>query len=203
MAISTYAELKTAIANWLNRDDLTSVIPDFISLAEAQIARDLRHWRQEKRVETSFDERYENLPTDWIETINIQLADGRQLRPASLSELAYKRHAASGSGTPSLYAITSGQIELYPTPSTGVTADLTYYARTPSLTDADPTNWILTEAPDIYLYGSLVQSAPYLVDDNRIQVWAALYTSGVEKLNSENKSTRAGGPLVMRTRNQW
>ena len=61
MAITTYAELKSSIANWLNRDDLTAVIPDFIALAEAQIARDIRHWRQEKRVTTSVNEQYENL----------------------------------------------------------------------------------------------------------------------------------------------
>lgn len=203
MAITTYSELQSAIANWLNRDDLTSVIPDFISLAEAQIARDLRHWRQEKRVETAFDERYENLPTDWLETINIQLSTGEQLRPASLSELAAKRRASDATGTPALYTITSGQIEMYPTPSSGITADLTYYARVPALSDEAPTNWILSEAPDIYLYGSLLQSAPYLVDDNRVAVWAGLYTNGVEKLNGENRSVRAGGPLVMRTRNQW
>ena len=42
MALTTYAELKTSVGDWLNRSDLTTAIPDFISLAEAQIERNLR-----------------------------------------------------------------------------------------------------------------------------------------------------------------
>ena len=55
MAISTFTELKASIANFLNRDDLTATIPDFISLAESSINNEIRHWRMEKRAETTVD----------------------------------------------------------------------------------------------------------------------------------------------------
>ena len=68
MAITTYSELKTAVANWLNRDDLTSNIPEFIALAEAAINDQVRHWRMEKRAETTLDAQFIGPPSDWLET---------------------------------------------------------------------------------------------------------------------------------------
>ena len=68
MAITTYAELQTSITNWLNRDDLTAVTPDFISLTEASINRDLRHYKMINRVDATLDSRYVQMPTQAIHT---------------------------------------------------------------------------------------------------------------------------------------
>ena len=72
-----------------------------------------------------------------------------------------------------------------------------YYGRIPALSDIETSNWLLNDAPDVLLYGALLQSAPYLVDDARVQVWAGLYQSGVEALNIENEKARVSGPLSM------
>ncbi len=197
MAITTYDELKASIANWLNRDDLTAVIPDFIALAEAQIARDVRHWRQEKRVTTSVNEQYENLPIDWLEMIQIQFTAGGRLQVISAAELQDRKEVSLTPHKPKYYRLTSDQIEFYPTPDSSYEAAMQYYARVPALTDVDTTNWILTDYPDIYLYGSLVHAAPYLNDDQRITVWASLYKSGVDALDQDNKKSRVSGPLRM------
>jgi hypothetical protein len=197
MAITTYAELKSSIANWLNRDDLTSVIPDFISLTEAQIARDVRHWRQEKRVTTSVNEQYENLPNDWLEMIQIQLIAGGSLQAISAKELQERKEASQISQKPKYYRLTSDQIELYPAPDSPYEASMQYYARVPSLSDAETFNWVLTEYPDIYLYGALVHAAPYLADDQRVNVWASLYQSAVDALNQDSINSRVSGPLRM------
>ena len=197
MAITTYAELKSSIANWLNRDDLTAVIPDFIALAEAQIARDIRHWRQEKRVTTLVNEQYENLPIDWLEMIQIQLTAGGRLQVISAAELQERKEASSIAQKPKHYRLTSDQIEFYPAPDSSYEVVMQYYARVPALTDVETFNWILTEYPDIYLYGSLVHAAPYLADDQRITVWAALYQSAVDALNQDNTKSRVSGPLRM------
>ena len=197
MAITTYAELKTAIANWLNRDDLTSVIPDFISLAEARIARDLRHWKQEKRVTTDVDERYENLPNDFIEIRQIQHTAGGAISSISSVEMEKLRGASDAAGKPKYTRLTADQIEFYPTPDTSYNISMLYYGRIPALSDAEPDNWLLRDAPDVFLYGALLQSAPYLVDDARVQVWAGLYQSGIEALNVENEKARVSGPLSM------
>lgn len=197
MSITTYGELKSAISDFLNRDDLTTVIPTFISLAEAQIARDIRHWKQEKRVTTSVDERYENLPNDWIEVKFVALSTGAMLETADPSRMAQMRSASDTPGTPRYVRMTADQLEFYPTPAAATDISMLYYARVPALSDAAPTNWLLADAPDVLLYGALLHSAPYLSDDARASVWGSLYQSGVEKLNFENARGRVTGPLRM------
>ena len=73
MSITTYAELQSAVGDWLNRDDLSPVVTSFISLAEARINRDLRHRQQETRSALTVGARYVDLPADWLETIRIQI----------------------------------------------------------------------------------------------------------------------------------
>jgi len=197
VSITTYAELKSAIADFLNRDDLTSTIPTFISLGEAQIARDVRHWKQEKRVTTSVDERYENLPNDWIELKLITLSTGAMLETVAPSNMADMRARSDTPGVPKYVRMTADQLEFYPTPSAATDISMLYYARTPALSDASPTNWLLSDAPDVLLYASLIHSAPYLAEDARVQIWGSLYQSGVEKLNIENQRGRVTGPMRM------
>jgi hypothetical protein len=197
MAITTYAELKTAIADFLNRDDLTSVVPTFISLAEAQMDRDIRHWRQEKRVETTLDERYENLPNDFLEIQELSLTDGTRLELIAAAEMQDWRQANNTSGKPRYYRVTADQFEFYPTPDSNYTLSMQYYARTPALSDAAPSNWVLTYAPDLYLYGSLVHTAPYLSEDARLQVWAAFYQSALESVRLDGQRGKYSGPLKM------
>ena len=89
MAITTYAELQAAIADTLNRDDLTSAIPNFITLAEADMQRRLRHWRQEKRSTAEIDTQYSAIPADFLEAIRFYITsnDTRPLELISQSEL--------------------------------------------------------------------------------------------------------------------
>ena len=202
MAITTYAELKSAVADFLNRDDLASAIPNFIALAEADIGRKVRHWRQHKRVSTSVDQRYEYVPTDFLEVVRIQLDDYSQLRPISSDEMAQLRYKNNDTaGRPVYYYLTAGQIEFYPTPDATYNISMLYSARIPSLSDTDNTNWLLTLNPDILLYGALLQSAPYLQNDERVAVWGSLYASAIESLNKDSmRSSASGGALVMRPR---
>ena len=202
MAITTYAELQTSIANWLNRDDLTSVIPDFISLTEASINRDLRHYRMINRVDATLDSRYVQMPTDWMETVRFSITSGNTYKIELVSRddmLEYRQNTADVSGRPRFYANIGDTIEVFPTPDAEYQMQLQYYAKTPALSNTNTANWLLTAAPDIYLYGALVQSAPYLNDDVRIQTWAALYQSVLDSLQKASDDTRfAGSGLRMR-----
>ena len=200
MALSNYGELKTAIADFLNRDDLTSVIPTFVALAESQIARDLRHWRQEVRVTADLNERFENLPTDWLEGVHLYLSDGAPVEYASVAEIGRQKVLTNDTaGKPRLYTLNSGQIEFYPAPDEAYSLTMVYYARVPDFVDDTDINWLLTYYPDVHLYGSLLQSAPYLGEDARIAVWAQLYSAAVKNLGDDSiKARSSGGPLVMR-----
>lgn len=202
MAITTYAELKSSIANWLNRDDLTSVIPDFISLTEAGINRDLRHYKMINRVDATLDSRYVQMPADWLETVRFGITSGTTYRLELVSRddmLEYRQNTSDIAGIPKFYANIGDTIEVFPTPAAEYQMQLQYYAKTPALSDSNTDNWLLSDAPDIYLYGALVQAAPYLNDDARVQTWAALYSAAIQSLQKASDDTRfAGSGLRMR-----
>lgn len=197
MAITTYDELKASIASWLNREDLTAVIPDFITLAEAAISRDLRHFKQEKRVTTTADERYENLPNDWLQIQQVEFTSGGVLSSMASFEMERLRAQDDTAGKPRFMRLTADQIEFYPTPDSTYDITMQYYARIPTLDDENTSNWLLRDAPDVLLYGSLVASAPYLNDDARAPVWVSLYRAGIDGLNAESSKARHAGPLTM------
>ena len=205
MSITTYSELKAAVANFLNRDDLTAVIPTFIALAEAQIQRDVRSNKMMARSQAQIETRYLDLPADWVETIRLHVADGtgHRLELTSLDDMLQERasHNGAGAGRPSLYAHIGTSIEVYPEPATTYDLELMYYQKIAALSDSNTSNWLLADAPDVYLYGALMQSAPYLVDDARIQVWAQLYGNATASINTRAEEARFSGTgLRMRIR---
>lgn len=203
MALTTYTELKASVADWLVRADLTATIPDFISLAEAQIERKLRTRQMIVRSDASIDTEYSAVPSDFLDTKSLKL-NTNPVTPMqfetieSLDQLASRTNAA---GKPTYFSIVGNQIRVVPTPDTTYTAELTYYAKLTKLSSSVATNWLLTSSPDIYLYGALLQAAPYLQDDARIAVWSALYQSGLDQLQlADDRSTTSGGSLTARAR---
>lgn len=193
MALSTYAELQTEIAAFLNRDDLTSQIPTFIRLAESQIARDVEHWRAEARTTASTAARYITLPTDFMRPIRLYMdGDNQALRLITATQMQDRRaNAADAAGTPRFYSITAGEIELFPTPASG-TLNIYYRSEIDALSDSNTSNWLLTYAPDVYLYGSLLHTAGYLQDDERAAIWSTLYTAAVNNLNQDSINATYG-----------
>lgn len=196
MSITTYSELKTSIANWLDRSDMTAVIPDFISLAEHQMERAVRHYKMVERSSGALDSQYSSVPADWIETIRFSILDGNtsKVDQTSVSDLMDKRAAGlNQTGKPKFYAHVGETFELYPTPDQTYNIELVYYKKIPALSDSTTTNWLLDLAPDAYLYGALLQAAPYLGEDERVQIWNGLYTSAISAINAINEKTRYSG----------
>jgi len=196
MPITTYAELKTNIAEFLNRDDLASISSTFISLAEDDLNLRLRHWRQEKRSTAEIDTQYSAIPADMLEIIRFYTTSGdtRPLELISQAEMLDRKFRnLNTSGQPAYYALTAGEIEVYPVPDGTYTSELYYYSRIPALSDSNTSNWVLDYYSSAYLYGSLIHSAPYLKDDARIQVWAALYQNAIDAINTESEKAKFGG----------
>lgn len=204
MAITTYSELQTAVADFVNRDDLASIVPTFISLAEADMQRRVRHWRMEKRSSAELDAQYAVVPNDWVETIRFYLTDGETSPLELISQpelLDRKRKRGATAGRPAYYVMTGSQFEFFPVPDDTYNGELLYYAKIPALSVSNTSNWLLADSPDAYLYGALVHSAPYLKDDARIQVWAALYQSAIDNLNgASDRARHSGTGLRMKVR---
>jgi len=201
VALSTYSELQTAVGSWLNRSDLTSNIPDFIKLAEASFNRVLRTRNQIKRATSTVSTQFVTQPTDLLELYNIQINSSpiRRLEQVSLTKIDELKEGSSDSGKPLYFSITGSDFELYPTPDTSYTLELVYYSTITSLSDTNTTNFLLTNHPDIYLYGTLVQAEPYLMNDERIGTWGALLGKAIEELRvSDERSQTESGTLVMR-----
>ena len=204
MALSTYTELKTSVADWLNRSDLTTAIPDFISLAEAQIERTLRTRQMIVRANASFDAQYGAVPSDFLETKSLKLTSTNPQTPLqflSIDALDNEMTNYTASGKPKFFGIVGGQFRIVPTPDATYTTELTYYAKLTKLSSSVASNWLLASSPDIYLYGSLLQAAPYLQDDARIQTWATLYERALnDSQTADDRSASSGGALLTRAK---
>ena len=196
-----YTELKASVADFLNRQDLTAVIPTFITLAEADLNRNVRHRSMLARSTASLDTQFTELPEDFLEAKNIQLNSSPVISLRYVTqEHADLVRAQYATGTPKYYTIVGDTIEVVPVPDSEQTIELVYYRRIPKL-DTYETNWLSETYPDAYLYGALLQAAPYLKDDERIGVWGSLYSKVLTDLNfSSDRAEVSGSALVMRTR---
>ena len=196
MAITNYTDLQSTIADFLNRDDLTAVIPTFITLAEAEFNRRIRHWRMENRATAEVDSQYSAIPADFLEPIRLHLetSNYRTLELVSQTDMQSMRmRNLDTSGEPAYYTLTQGEIELYPTPDATYDLEMNYYARIPALSGSNATNWLLTYFPDAYLYGALAHSAPYLGEDARMATWAALLQNAIDGIIREGEQAKFGG----------
>ena len=196
MAITTYSELKSAVADFLNRDDLTNTIDTFIDLAEVQLNRDVRHWKMEQRSDAEIDDQYLTLPTDWLETIRLTVLDTvpYALNLVSRDEMQDRRlRGANVTGKPVYYAHIAGELELYPTPDATYNIELLYTQKLEALSASNTSNWLLSEAPDLYLYAVLLETAIYLRDDERIAAYAGMYQSKLAALNASSKKATVSG----------
>lgn len=204
MALTTYTELKTSIGDWLNRSDLTAAIPDFISLSEAQVERTLRTRQMIVRANAYFDAQYGAVPDNFLETKSLKLTSTNPQTPLSFLSIDALDNEATkytASAKPKFFGVVGGQFRLVPTPDANYTTELTYYAKLTKLSNSVAINWLLESSPDIYLYGALLQAAPYLQDDARIQVWSSLYDRAMGELQTaDDRGASSGGALLTRAK---
>lgn len=177
MAIATYSDLQSAAADWLNRTDLSSVIPTFISLAEAKFNRELRTRDMLSRSQASSSDEFIAMPADFLEMYDLELNMSGISAQQPLAYIgpneAKSLKANKIVGKPRYFTIIDGAFEIIPAPTSSTTLLITYYARIPALSATQTTNWLLTKSPDLYLYSTLLEAAPYLKNDERVQLWAA------------------------------
>ena len=203
MALDTFSGLKTTIADYLNRDDLTSIIPSFITLAEAKFNRKLRVRQMVKRATAAIDTQYFAFPSDFLQAKELQL----NTNPITYLDYVTQNQGDYSSaneyitvGKPVKYTIIGTQIQVIPTPDTSYTGELTYYGKIPALSDSNTSNWLLAYAPDLYLYGALLEASPYLKDDERLAVWGNLYISSIGDIEIADQRASVGSTPIVRAR---
>ncbi len=202
MAITNFTNLQTAVASWLNRDDLTSNIVELIQMAEDSLKND---WRLRKYQPRTFVVSADDaaLPSDFKAIENLY-HDGPntfgEIEIVSGNLIGVKLGMFGTTGTPAYAAVIDKKLRFAPVPNATFNLKLTYERTLAALSASQPTNWLIDEAPAIYLYATLVESAPFLKNDSRVAVWRDLLEEKIEKLHITRERERYSGRLVARPR---
>ena len=207
MALGTFTELKDAVADWLDRSDLTARIPDFIALAEARLNRELRIRPMEVRstMVTTADQQYFQLPGGYIQMRNMQLNTNPTTPLEYITpEMMDRLYGSTTSGKPRAYTLIGDEIQLAPIPDSTYTVEMAFYEKFTPLGDGSSgtitSNWLTANAPDVLLYGALMEAEPFIKNDERIPVWLNGYNNAVNKLQQQDQRDRHSGS-ALRVRN--
>ena len=206
MALTTYTEVKAAIANWLNRSDLTTEIgDDFIKLVEAEYNSKLRI-KPMLTSDSSFSITGETVaaPTGFLQVRDFYIVQGATkysltyMPPTQMDQIK----GGSTTGQPTVYTLLGTNFRFAPTPGSTYTATLNYYKAIDALSGSTATNWILTNHPGVYLYGSLYHAANFLggIEPSKLQNWLQLYQTTLERIErSDREDQWSGSPLQTRS----
>ena len=204
MALNTYSALKTSIANWLNRSDLTSEISgDFIVLTEKDFNSKLRIRKMITQTTITVDAETESLPSGFLQVRDFYILNGgtkyalNYITPAQMDQIK----GGSMTGQPSTYTILGDNFRFAPSPSASYTGVINYFKEFDALSDSNTSNYILTNHPAIYLYGSLYHAANFLggIEPRQVQQWQQMYSTAMERLERNDREDQYGNaPLQQR-----
>jgi hypothetical protein len=210
MSITTFAELKTALANWTARDTETTYLPDFITAAEQMHAWGfqgnqfqipaLRLQAMETITDLTIDAQREDLPTGYLEGIRLYL-DTDPLRPVEFISRSdfYTRYMSTVTGKPLAFTIEDDDLVFGPSPDATYTGKFLYYKKFDALSDSTTTNWLLTNAPFLYLYGAMIHYSLFNMFDDRAMMFANLYSGLANGLSgADNRGAHSGSVLQIR-----
>jgi hypothetical protein len=188
MSIASYADLKSAITNWMARTDLAGDADTFIDLAEARLNAEVRTREQETTATITLTSGSGDLPADYLEwrTVRLNSSPKIVLHPMSAERLLANYAEESGIG--GHFAIQGDKILVRPVPSNSV--EMVYYAKHPALSDSTTTNDILTRYPTLYLMASLYEAATYVKDIQAAAGYETRYQYALQQARIDNVSSQ-------------
>jgi hypothetical protein len=197
LALQTSNDLTAGVANWLNRDDLSARIPEFIELLEGDLRRRLR--RGVTRADITLDSGAVALPSTVAEVRYLRLNTGPTHRdtmvyPRTPEELNELRASVHPTGRPRYFSVVNNTLLLVPAPSESFTAEIVYFTKYVPVSASQP--GLIPTAPDMYLFGTLAIASSYLEHDERIQQWVAWYDDALKQLNRQREEEEFGLSLM-------
>ena len=202
MAISTFTELKDAIASWMDRDDarLTGNAENLIALCESRLnsTLPLRTMQVDTTLTGTISSRQLTLPTDMAEPIALYLTtytDDRWLRPflaGSGPELAY----SGGNAEPSAWTVNGLYIDL-DAPCDQAHTFKFRYRQTFALSSGSPTNYLLTNYPNVYLFGSMVEAYSLLKSAEKAMLWEQRFQQALDDARAREGRSTSMATLVL------
>ncbi|MEH6435777.1 phage adaptor protein [Massilia sp. DD77] len=195
MPFANYTELRAAVVGWLHRSDLAGQIPDFIDLAERRFNRiaQVRLMENEVPLTLTAGSRSIALPDGFTAPLAVWLADV-QPRDVLSAVVPEQLPVSSQAGRPRYWAVDGGNLA-FDCPADAAYPVTLRYRGGFKLNDAAPTNTLLTKYPDLYLYGTLLESAPRIRDADSLALWQVMYDRAVKEINQAESRSRAVAPL--------
>lgn len=195
MSITNYSELQTAIASWMARGDLTTNIPDFITIFEAVANRRLKTRLQELAATLTPTNGVATIPADYLIWRRCTWT-GSSPRELEYVHPSYLRslYPTLPQGYPRHFTIEGSNLTMGPSDNTDLTFD--YFQKIPALSVSNTTNWLLTAWPDVYLYGALAEAQGFVKDYQALSAWAARREGLFDEIEKLDKATR--GPSAVR-----
>lgn len=185
MAINSYSTLRDSIARWIHRADAVSMIPDFIALAEARISADLATvrpmWQRSRATLTSGSTTIAT-PDDLMAFVGCALVTDAGLEELPVIALQTVQWQPSETGRPRMCAVSGETLHVYPASDATYQLELIYHRRIPALSDDVTSNWILEQAPQLYLYGALIESTGFTAESAKVPQWLAQYEGALARL---------------------
>lgn len=193
--ITNYSELKTSIANFLHRADLTSMIPEFIADAESRIYNELRIRAMEAAFSETVVSGSVTVPTGFLAWKFLYVDDSvtRHLQRKDPEWIYTKYPTRSAEGTPVYFAREGDSLIFGPYPSTTVTIKGRYYKRLTALSDSNTTNWFIENEPELLRFAALCEATPYLKNDARINVWEKKYEMALARIKKTERDEAFSG----------
>lgn len=196
MGIASYSDLQTSMKRWLKRADLSDLFPDFIMLAEAHFDRTIYTRNARATFQITPGSPRVSLPSDWRRVIRAYYG-GATLAPFPADfDSAY----AGSSNQPIAFGYQiQGSTLTLSVPQLGQALRLDYYTVIEPLSDTNQSNWLLEDAPDVYLFGALHEAAVYTRDDARATLWGQKRDAAVGELIDDDTAAKVPEqPLTIR-----
>lgn len=193
MAITDYASLKTTIADYLHRSDLSDdVLSNFVQFAEARLNRKLRLLQQEAEAQITLTSGTDTTatPTGTIGVIDLLYKDDKYIvQPQSIRALNTQKNYDGTEGRPHLYAVSNGYNLIF-----NMAADQDYtlvihYFKGWDVA-TDDTNWLLQDAPDAYLYAALLEAKAYVRNNQDVSLWSQALDAALRDLSQNDNKMR-------------
>lgn len=198
--ITSYATLQTAIGDYLNRADLSTFLPNFTQGAEGKLYKSLRIRAMETALSGTIAGGVLAVPSDYLELkfAYITTSPVQFLARVTPESIYTDYPTRSGAGIPQAIARQGSDFIFGPYPG-DYTVNGIYYARLTALSASNTTNWFTANAPNLLLYGSLLEAEPFLGNDPRLPMWKAMFDYEFKAVQDEERRESRSGS-VPRTR---
>ena len=187
MAFTNYNSFVTTVENYLARTDLTSVIPDFVQMAQLRMSRDLRTEAMLKVATTTPTDNKVAFPTDFLELREMHFQGNPPIILEFQSpDLFFRNGQTSLSGRSHYFTMLGTEFQFAPSQDSSYTIQILYYAQPTFISTTTSSNLYLAYYPDALLYATLAEAEPYLMNDPRVQTWSALYDRAIANIKTSD-----------------